>query len=507
MEIRFSDSDPLGLECEALVVGAFSGEGMERDLVRRLDEVLDGLLSERAENGSFKGEEGSSLLLHRPAGVAARRLLLAGLGEEEHASDESVRRLGGMASRRLKDEGCSVVHVVLPRDRTAPGSVRACVEGFLLGPGGLGAYKTGEGSAKEDPYRGPCEGLVLVLPGEAEEEQREAALEGEVAGEAMILTRRLVNTPGNRMTPLVLGREAREACRETGVGTEILTGGQLEERGFGALMAVSRGSSQPPCFIIMRYLPEDDGEAARPPLVLVGKGITFDTGGISIKPNRGMEEMKADMAGGAAVIGAMTAIGRLKPPRPVIGLVPASENMPGGAALKPGDVIESCSGKTIEVLNTDAEGRLILADALAYAVEQDPEGIVDIATLTGACVVALGRVYAGVMGSRQGWVDRVRETAAERGEKVWPLPMDREYDSLVESDIADVRNTGKDQPGAITAAKLLEMFVSDRPWAHMDIAGMAWRKEGSAWVGEGPTGFGVRTLVGLALRETLLPEG
>jgi leucyl aminopeptidase len=214
-----------------------------------------------------------------------------------------------------------------------------------------------------------------------------------------------------------------------------------------------------------------------------------------------MEEMKADMAGAAAVIGAMSVIGRLKPDRPVTGIVPACENMPSGSATRPGDVIKTYSGKTIEVINTDAEGRLILADALAFALEEKPSAIVDVATLTGACIVALGHVYAGLMGNDSDWVEKVRATAAEHGEKAWPLPMDPEYDQLVKSEIADVRNTGKDSPGAITAAKLLEKFTGDTPWAHLDIAGMDWRKEATSWIGAGPTGYGVRTLVALALGE------
>jgi leucyl aminopeptidase len=316
----------------------------------------------------------------------------------------------------------------------------------------------------------------------------------------MLLARRLVNTPGNLMTPVIMAGEARRACRAAGISCTVIAEKQIRERGFHGMIAVSQGSVNPPRLVIMRYRPEGSA-ASKPPLALVGKGITFDSGGISIKPSKGMEEMKADMAGAAAVIGAMTAIGRLKPSRPVIGITPLCENMPSGSATRPGDVISTYAGKTIEVVNTDAEGRLILADALAYAVEQKPEGIVDIATLTGACVAALGHVYAGLAGNDPDWIGAVSRSAAASGEKVWEMPMDSAYDELVESEVADVRNTGKEHPGMITAAKLLEKFVGDTPWAHLDIAGVEWQKGSRPWAGPGPTAFGVRLFVDLALRQ------
>ncbi|MFC1544504.1 leucyl aminopeptidase [Gemmatimonadota bacterium] len=513
MRIVLKQVEVVGWKGEALVTGAWEAKAPKEAGLGAIEKATDGSLSDAWGDEAFNGREGSTLLIQRPPGLALRRLVLAGLGPRERADVNSIRRLGGMASRRLLKEGVAEIAVVLPDDHSEPRHVEACVEGFMLGGGGIDAYKTGNrktgnrkiGNRKtgrtDDPYHPPYRQLTLLLPDRVTAAHRGAVTSATATSEGVILARRLVNTPANRMTPTDLAREARRACRSAGLTVTVWGKKELREKGFGGLLAVTSGSAQPPRFIVMRYAPEGQRAASRAPLALVGKGVTFDSGGISIKPSKGMEEMKADMAGAAAVIGAMSAIGRLRPPRPVLGIVPACENMPSGTATRPGDVIDTYSGKTIEVLNTDAEGRLILADGLAWAAGQKPQAIVDIATLTGACVVALGHVYAGLMGNDDGWVETVRACAIERGEKVWPLPMDREYDALVESDIADVRNTGKDQPGAITAAKLLEKFVGDVPWAHLDIAGVEWRKEPAAWAGPGPTGFGVRTFVGLAMRD------
>lgn len=507
MKTVLAKTDMYTLEAEAIVLGVYAFEKITDPRLKRIDTAGKGLLKQACAAESFTGAAGKSLLLHRPAGMAAPHLVLVGLGEADKASTESARRLGGQAARRFAETALRRIGVVLPEGLGEPEHVAACVEGFLTGPGGVDAYKTEEAKGrqrkrkKKDPYHGDFSELALVLPTKAGTGHREAARRGALLAEGMILARRLVNEPGNRMTPRILAREAKKACIAAGLTVTVFDERQLREKGFGGVLAVSRGSEEPPRFVVMRYRPKNQKAAGRAPLALVGKGITFDSGGISIKPGKGMEEMKADMAGAAAVIGAMTVIGRLGAPRPVIGIVPTCENLPSGSALKPGDVIDTYSGKTIEILNTDAEGRLVLADGLAFAAEQSPEAIVDAATLTGACVVALGHVYAGLMGNDAAWVETVRATAEAWGEKVWPLPMDPEYDDLVESEIADVRNTGKDNPGAITAAKLLEKFVGACTWAHLDIAGVEWRKESKPWIASGPTGFGVRTFTGLALRK------
>jgi len=500
MRIVFSSADAADYEGPALVVGACQAEEPPAPTLRALDRKTGGLVTEVMSGEAFSGKAHTSVMLHRPAGLKLRRLVVAGPGASAGVDREAIRRLGGIAARRLMFEGIREVAIEIPAACFDPAGIQACIEGFCLGAGGIDAFRTAPESRKKDPYHGPWSRLTLLCPGRITAAVRRAAASALPVSEGVILARRLVNTPGNVMTPVRLAGEARRACRAAGVTVTVLNEKQIRERGFGGIVAVSQGSTQPPRFIVMRYRPGSKRAAARSPLALVGKGITFDSGGLSIKPGKGMESMKADMAGAAAVIGAMTAIGRIGAPRPVIGIVPACENMPSGSATRPGDVIETYAGKTIEVLNTDAEGRLILADGLAWAVRQKPEAIVDIATLTGACVVALGHVYAGLMGNDDEWVDEVRQLALEHGEKAWPLPMDPEYDSLVESDIADVRNTGKEPPGAITAAKLLQQFVGDCRWAHLDIAGVEWREKDAAWIGAGPTGFGVRTLVALALR-------
>jgi leucyl aminopeptidase len=500
MRIVLSSASAVDFEGSALVVGAFQTEEPSTPALRHLDRKTDGLVTEVLSGEAFSGKANTSVMLHRPAGLKIHRLVIAGLGPPDQVDRETARRLGGLAARRLMLEGKRKVAVEFPEACFDAAGIQACIEGFYLGAGKIGAYKTEPGKRKKDPYHGPYSGLTLLCPGRVTAAMRKASTTATSVAEGVILARRLVNTPGNLMTPVRLASEARRACRSAGITVTILNKKQIRERGFGGIVAVSQGSAQPPRFIVMRYRPGSKKAAARSPLVLVGKGITFDSGGISLKPGKGMEEMKADMAGAASVIGAMSAIGKIGAPRPVVGIVPACENMPSGSATRPGDVIDTYSGKTIEILNTDAEGRLILADGLAYAAKLKPEAIVDIATLTGACVVALGHVYAGLMGNDDEWVETVRQVALDHGEKTWPLPMDAEYDSLVESEIADVRNTGKDPPGAITAAKLLEQFVGDCRWAHLDIAGVVWRKKGAAWVGAGPTGFGVRTFVALATR-------
>jgi len=484
---------------EALVIGVFESETTASPHLEPIDSATGGHLAEAMEGEKFNGRKGETLLIHSPRGMDVSLLLITGLGPAGSVDRETGRLLGGTAARRLRKSGSRRIAIEIQEDGADHEMIRAVVEGFITGGGGIDAYKTGKKS-RRDPYHAPFTGLTLLCPGSVTKAMRTGAATGSTVAEAMLLTRRLVNTPGNLMTPVIMAGEARRSCRAAGVTCQVLNEKQIRERGFNGMLAVNQGSANPPRMVVMRYRPENDRAAAKPPLVLVGKGITFDSGGISIKPSKGMEEMKADMAGAAAVIGAMSAIGQLQPSRPVIGITPLCENMPSGSAIRPGDVISTYSGKTIEVVNTDAEGRLILADGLAYAVEQEPEGIVDIATLTGACVMALGHVYAGLAGNDPGWIETVVGMAGASGEKVWQMPMDSDYNALVESEIADVRNTGKEPPGMITAAKLLEMFVGTTPWVHLDIAGVEWQKESRPWSGPGPTAFGVRLMVNLALR-------
>jgi leucyl aminopeptidase len=319
---------------------------------------------------------------------------------------------------------------------------------------------------------------------------------GRVLGQSSNLARELANEPANTLTPREFVRRAAAIAAEAGVAVEVLDEHRIAELGMGLLLGVSRGSSEPPRLLVLRY--EPPGAADRPVLGLVGKGITFDTGGISMKSADGMERMKDDMAGGAAVACAMRALALLKAPIRVIGVVPAAENMPGGRAIKPGDILKSAIGKTVEVTNTDAEGRLILADGLWYARQLGATHLVDIATLTGACVVALGKITSGLFGTPTSWVEHVRRVADRAGDRVWPMPLFDEYREQLKSDIADFTNTGGRPGGSITAALFLKEFVGDLPWVHMDIAGTAWIEEARPYLPKGPSGVGVRTLAELA---------
>jgi leucyl aminopeptidase len=323
-----------------------------------------------------------------------------------------------------------------------------------------------------------------------------AVARGRILGECSNLARELANEPGNVLPPREFARRATALASEVGVKTEILDETQIEKLGMGLLLGVARGSAEPPRVMVFRYDPP--GAPQTPVLGLIGKGITFDTGGISIKPAEKMEQMKDDMAGGAAVACAMRAIALLKAPMRVIGIVPTAENMPGGKAIRPGDVLKAASGKTVEVINTDAEGRLILGDGLWYARQLGATHLVDVATLTGAVVVALGKVTSGIFGTPDQWVERVRAVANRSGDRAWPLPLFDEYKDQIKSDIADIMNTGGRAAGAITAAMFLKEFAGDRPWAHLDIAGTAWVEEAKPYLPKGPSGVAVRTLANLA---------
>jgi leucyl aminopeptidase len=321
---------------------------------------------------------------------------------------------------------------------------------------------------------------------------------GTISGEATNFARTLANEPSNLLTPARFAEHAQEAAANSGLLVQILEQEEMEKLGMNTLLAVSRGSEQPPKLIILRIESQEKGKAPKGPnWALVGKGVTFDSGGISIKPSERMEDMKADMAGGAAVLGAMTALARLRPKHRIIGLIPAVENLPSGKATKPGDVVKSYLGKTVEIINTDAEGRLILADAMAYAKTLGADRLIDIATLTGACMVALGMVNAGIMGTDQQTIDTIRKNCNFTGEKLWQLPLDDDYRKAIRSEIADMKNVGNRWGGAITAAKFLQEFAENTPWVHMDIAGVDLDHDGRPFASKGATGFGVRTFVEL----------
>jgi leucyl aminopeptidase len=338
---------------------------------------------------------------------------------------------------------------------------------------------------------------------------RGGAERGRVVGESVNFTRDLANEPGAYMTPTIMAERAQEIANEFGLEIDVLDQARMEEEGMGALLSVARGSDQPPKMMVLTYMPEGkqsigDGEDF---LALVGKGITFDTGGISIKPSENMELMKYDMTGGATVLGVMRAVAQLKPSIPVLGVVPSTENMPSGKATKPGDVVRAMTGKTIEVINTDAEGRLILADAVSYAKKLGATRVIDMATLTGAVSIALGDVNTGILGTDQQLIDEVIESGREVGEKFWQLPLDKEYSKQIKSDIADIKNVGGRKAGTITAAAFIKEFADGISWAHLDIAGTAWGDEAKPFRSKGPTGVAVRTLLNFVAREAARATG
>jgi leucyl aminopeptidase len=440
--------------------------------------------AEVLRSGEFSAGSCETVLLHAPAGFKAERILLVGLGK---LTLSEVRKAAGAAVRFAKPRKLRELTFAIPEGLDPLAATRALVEGAYIGDFDPDTYR----SDRKDQS---IEEVTLVAGTGAKPAAIEAGLrEGVILGEAQNFTRTLVNEPGNVMTPTVLGQKASEMCSQYGLQCEVYGAEKLKELKMGAFWGVTKGSEEPPALIVMTYEPKN--APATPVLGLVGKGITFDTGGISIKPADGMEKMKYDMAGGAAMIGAMQAIAQLKPAVKVIGVVCAAENMPSGTAMKPGDVQIAMSGKSIEIVNTDAEGRLVLADGLAFARQLGATHLIDAATLTGACVVALGLVNAGSFSNDEETYRHFTDALEISGERFWRLPLDDEYKDQIKSNIADIMNTGASRwGGAINAAMFLKEFVEDTPWIHLDIAGVAWTEEQKPWMAKGPSGIAVRTI-------------
>jgi leucyl aminopeptidase len=445
-----------------------------------LAKVTSAILS----SGEFAAGSCETVLLHSPAGFKAERILLVGLAK---LTTTEVRKAAGAAVRFAKPRKLRELAIAIPEGLDPLAATRALVEGAYIGDFDPDTYR----SDRKDQS---IEELTVVAGAKTNQAAVEAGLrEGVILGEAQNFTRTLVNEPGNVMTPTVLGQKASEMCRQYGLKCEVFGADKLKELKMGAFWGVTKGSEEAPALIVMTY--EPGNAPAKPVLGLVGKGITFDTGGISIKPADGMEKMKYDMAGGAAMIGAMQAIAQLKPAVKVIGIVCAAENMPSGTAMKPGDVQIAMSGKSIEIVNTDAEGRLVLADGLAYARQLGATHLIDAATLTGACVVALGMVNAGAFSNDEEIYRHFTDALQITGERFWRLPLEDEYKDQIKSSIADIMNTGATRwGGAINAAMFLREFVEDTPWIHLDIAGVAWTEEAKPWIAKGPSGIAMRTL-------------
>jgi len=490
MKTSLSLSPAAQTETECLVAIVLDrGEKDKTDVfVSTADKAVQQAAADVLSAGDVSGKNFELTWLHKPAGVKAKRLLLLGGGKAEKFSSSDLRKLAGAAVRALKPRKLRSLAFVLPDAVPAEDAVRAVVEGAIVGDFDPDTYK----SDRKDQR---VESLTVVASGDQSSLQR-ALDEARSVAESQNFTRSLVNEPANRMTPTILAQRAQEMCKETGLKCEVYGADKIKELKMGAFWGVAQGSDEPPALIVMRYEPA--GAPEKPVLGLVGKGITFDTGGISIKPADGMEKMKYDMAGGATMIGVMRAIALLKPKVKVIGIVCATENMPSGKAQKPGDIQTAMSGKTIEIINTDAEGRLVLADGLCYARQLGCTHLIDAATLTGAVVVALGYANVGVFSNDDSFYQEFASTLVKSGENMWRLPVNDEYLDMTRSQIADLMNTGGRWGGASTAAAFLREFAENTPWIHLDIAGTAWMEENKPWIAKGPSGIAVRSLIEFA---------
>lgn len=473
---------------DAIVVNLFEGVTHPGGATGAVDRVTGGLIRKLIESGGFKGKKGECATLHFPPGLSQRSVIIVGLGP---ANDFSLDRVREVTADSLKEAArigarrvATIVHGAGIGGLETGAAAQAVAEGALLGTYRYTRFK-------QEPDEKRVEELIIAeMAAEKIEAVRQGVAKGRILAESTNFARDLVNTPSNHLTPAMLAEAAAEMAQEVGLSCTVIEREEMERLGMGALLGVAKGSAEPPKLIVLR----NEKRSGGPLTALVGKGVTFDTGGISLKPAQGMEEMKSDMAGAAAVLGALRAIAQLKPEADVMGVIPAVENMPSGTALKPGDIVRAMTGKTIEVDNTDAEGRLILADAVAYAASQGAERIVDVATLTGACVVALGRVYTGLVANDDQLVAELLEAAQEAGEKLWRLPADPDYKEQYKSDVADMKNTGGREAGAITGALIIGEFVGTAKWAHLDIAGTSFSRSEKGYHPKGATGVAVRTL-------------
>jgi len=500
LEIKVIVGDIAQIEADAIVVNLFEGVEQPGGATAAVDKALDGAISSLISRGEIKGKFGEVIITHTfgklPAGIVA----IAGLGKRQDFNVDKVRGAAGEFCRALRKLNCHKIATILHGSGIGgiglEASAKAIAEGALLGLYSFTKYKKPE-------YEDVEEMLIVVREKEKVPILEAAIGKGKLVASATNLARDMVNEPANYMTPSQMAEAAKEIASKYNLEFKVFDREDMEAMGMGALLGVAKGSNQPPKLITLSYKGDERSEKV---FGFLGKGITFDSGGISIKASEGMGEMKDDMAGAAAVMTAVGAIAQLKPKINVTAIIPATENLPSGTALKPGDVLKAMNGKTIEVISTDAEGRLILADALSYAQKLGLSPLIDLATLTGACRVALGTLYSGLFGNDQDLIDKVRKAAERTGERMWQMPMPEEYKEQNKSEIANVKNTGNRYGGAITAALFLAEFVANIPWVHIDIAGTAFSTKESGYIAKGATGVGVRTLVELALSEATSQE-
>ena len=493
MDIKVKCTDSMKLKTPCLVIGVWEGR-LHTPKLRDLDKRLEGALSRAVREGEFVGRQKETLLFYPGKAMGAERLLLVGLGKESRKSESNGLRqtMGGVAAqlqaKRIGRFSIDATTLALKRmDTSGLGQVLA--EGVELGAYRFDAFRT----EKSEDQPVTLEEVLLIADSPANAKALDAGVAtARAICRGVYLARDLVNQPGNVKSPEYMAQRARQIAEEAGLMCAVLERPELEEQGMGALLGVAQGSIREPRLIVLEYR---GGREDAKPVALVGKGVVFDAGGISLKPAEKMDEMKMDMAGGAAVFGTLYAAALLKLPVNLVGVVPAVENLPSGSAIRPGDILTSLSGRTIEVLNTDAEGRLILADALTYVKRFDPRVVIDLATLTGACIIALGHHASAVLGNHSGLVQQLLKAGEASGERLWQLPLWSDYGAQLKSDVADVKNIGGRPAGTITAAAFLQKFADGRTWAHLDIAGTAWEEKGRPGVPKGGTGVGVRLLI------------
>ena len=490
MQIKYCLEDYTSVICDLLAYPVFEENAADTAPLASLNKVTCDAVGSLLSSKAFRPELHKTCKIYRPAGLKANYLLLVGAGKKSDFTPAKLREIAGTAAREARTLFCKQVAFVCPAETAAGFAARLTTEGAIYANYDAGLYKTKEREDRD------IENFMPVFdPGANVKEIEEGIRRGVIVGEAVNFARTLTNEPANILTPAEFAARAVTAAAAAGLDARVMEQEEIESLGMNAFLAVGKGSDQPARMVVLRTSGALEKNTA--PTAIVGKGITFDSGGISIKPSEKMEEMKGDMAGGAAALGAMLALAQLCPQKPLLGIIPLVENLPSGKATKPGDVVKSYLGKTIEIINTDAEGRLILADAMAYARTLGAARILDAATLTGACVVALGNVNGGMLGTDQETIDRLRANCRITGEGLWQLPLDEEYRKAIRSEIADMKNVGNRAGGAITAAKFLQEFAEDTPWVHLDIAGMDTDTEGRPFSCKGATGFGVRTFVQL----------
>jgi len=497
MQVRVISGDITKLPLDGIIVNLFEGVKSPGGATGAVDKALSGAISQLIGAGEIKGKLYEVTTIHTLGKIEPARVIVIGLGKDKDLDLRRIRGVTAEACRALRKIGAERVGTIAHGAGTggidAEKAAQAVTEGAILGLYAFRRHQT------KEPEQKDIEELLIVEVDESKLPQMERGrAKGKVLAEATNLARDMANEPANYMTPSHMAEVATKVAKDWGLECQVIEREEMQRLGMGALLGVAQGSTQPPKLIILSYKGDPSSKSA---LGFIGKGITFDSGGISIKPSEGMSDMKGDMAGGAAVIAAIRAVAELKPKINVTAVIPATENLPSGTALKPGDVLRSFSGKTIEVVSTDAEGRLILADALSYARRLGLSPLVDVATLTGACHIALGDFCSGAFGNNQDFMNKVIKAGEEAGECLWQMPMYEEYKEQNKSDIADIKNTGGRWGGAITAAQFLAEFAEDTPWVHLDIAGTSRTEKDRGFLVKGETGTPVRTLANLALSQ------